>query len=84
MMYTVTWIPSALGELANLWNNALDRRNVADAANRIDSILRLNPYAHSESRDEDFRILFVPPLAVLFDVNDADRLVTVRAVWRPA
>jgi hypothetical protein len=29
------------------------------------------------------RILFVPPLAILFDVSDDDCMVKVRAVWRP-
>ena len=69
--------------MANLWMKAPDRPNVADAANQIDSMLRLSPYAHSESREANLRILFVPPLATLFDVSDADRMVTVRAVWRP-
>jgi hypothetical protein len=84
MTYTVVWINSALGELADLWNNTADRAEVTDAANRIDTILRSNPHAHSESREANLRILFVPPLAVLFDIREADRVVKVRAVWRPA
>lgn len=84
MSYTVTWINSALDELAKLWNRTADRQDVADAANRIDLILRSNPYAHSESREENLRIMFAPPLAVLFEISDADRIVTVRAVWQPA
>jgi hypothetical protein len=84
MTYTVTWIKSALDELAELWNNTLDRQEVAEAANRIDSLLGSNPYGHSESREENLRILFAPPLAILFEISDADRMVTVRALWRPA
>lgn len=84
MTYTVTWIKSALDELAELWNDALDRPDVTEASNQIDSILRSNPYAYSESREQDLRIMFVPPLAILFEVREADRIVTVRAVWRPA
>lgn len=84
MTYTVVWIKLAQGELANLWTNSTARQDVADAADRIDSILRLHPYEYSESRDGDLRILFVPPLAVLFNVSDDDCLVSVRAVWRPS
>jgi hypothetical protein len=83
MTYTVIWIKSALAELAELWNNASDRQDVSNAANRIDLILRSNPYGHSESREENLRILLEPPLVVLFEISDADRMVTVRAVWRP-
>jgi hypothetical protein len=50
MTYTVTWIKSALDELAELWNASSDRKDVADAADRIDSTLRSDPYGHSESR----------------------------------
>ena len=84
MTYTVIWSVSALDELARLWNNASDRRDVTDAANQIDRMLRSNPYLHSESREGNLRIVFVPPLAVLFEVNDGDRKAVVRAVWRPA
>jgi hypothetical protein len=83
MTFTVTWIKSALDELAELWSATSDRQDVADAADRIDLILRSDPYDHSESREGNLRILFVPPLAALFEVSDADRKVTVRAVWRP-
>jgi hypothetical protein len=83
MTYTVVWINSALDELAELWNTAEDRQDVTNAANRIDASLRSHPYLHSESQEQDLRIQFVPPLAVLFEVSDADRKVVVRAVWRP-
>jgi hypothetical protein len=83
MTYTVIWIPSALDELAQLWNSASDRQEVTDTADVVDSILRHDPFSHSESREENLRIMFVPPLAVLFDVSDADCMVAVRAVWSP-
>ena len=83
MTYTVVWSKSALAELAELWNSASDRKGLSDAANQIDLILKSNPYGHSESREQDLRILLEPPLAVLFGISDADRMVTVRGVWRP-
>jgi len=43
MPFTVVWLPSAQAELANIWTASLNRQAVADAANRIDRVLRLNP-----------------------------------------
>ncbi len=83
MKYTVVWIESAQDELADLWNRAANRQDIADASNTIDNLLRFNPYTYSESREGDLRIMFVPPLAVLFQISDSDCLVTVRAVWQP-
>jgi hypothetical protein len=83
MKYTVVWIQTAQEELAELWNNAGDRNAVTAASNHIDHILKTAPYSNSESREGNLRIIFVPPLAALYDVSDDDRMVTVRAVWRP-
>ncbi|HJT75706.1 MAG TPA: hypothetical protein VJ739_00740 [Gemmataceae bacterium] len=82
MRWTVTWVPAAQNALADIWNNAPDRADVTAAANRMDANLRRDPYAHSESRSGTARVMLQPPLGVSFDVSDADRLVTVRAVWR--
>jgi hypothetical protein len=43
MRYTVLWEPSAEAELAQIWLDAADRRAVQEAADRIDSTLRMNP-----------------------------------------
>lgn len=77
MTYTVTYKPSAEAELADLWINAPDRQAVTDAANRIDALLRTDPHNQGESRDEQTRLLFERPLAVLFEVSEADRIVQV-------
>jgi len=55
---------------------------VTQAANQIDAQLKADPYAKSESRAGNTRVMFVPPLGVAYDVSDADCLVTVWAVWR--
>lgn len=36
MIFDVIWVPSAVNELAELWNNALDRRAVTQAADRME------------------------------------------------
>jgi plasmid stabilization system protein ParE len=82
MMYTVTWLPSAEQELANLWNNAADRSQLAAAANAIDDALAANPLDAGESRGGITRIVFERPLAVLFDVDRSDRTAKVWDVWR--
>ena len=83
MKFTVIWQPSAEQDLATLWMNAPDRNAVALAADAIDAFLRRDPLAHGESRLGHSRVMFVPPLAVTYEVQELDRLVTVTGVWRP-
>jgi hypothetical protein len=71
-----------LGDLADLWNNAPDRAAVTAAANEIDARLARDPLSQGEGREGATRILFVEPLAVLFEVDTAARRVTVFDVWR--
>jgi len=61
---------------------ASDRAPVTEAADRIDAILRHDPYTFSESLSSLTRAMFVSPLAVAFEISEADLLVTVKAVWR--
>jgi hypothetical protein len=82
MNYTVTWRPSAEQQLAQLWLNAPDRAAVTAAASRIETLLRTHPGLRGESRSGGTRVLFEPPLAVLFQVRDQDRCVDVLKVWR--
>jgi hypothetical protein len=81
MNYTVTYKPSALAMLADLWNNAADRNAVAQAANAIDRLLGRDPLGVGESRSGPFRVLFEPPLGVHYRVSEDDRLVEVLKVW---
>jgi plasmid stabilization system protein ParE len=80
MRYTVVWKKSAADRLAEIWMAAADRGAVSVAADNIDAALRNNPLECGESRDENTRILIVPPLAVLYEVDQADRRVTVLAI----
>jgi plasmid stabilization system protein ParE len=80
MSYTVTWKESASDRLAEIWMSARDRRAVTAAADRLDAALRADPHLHGESRDESTRLVIVPPLAVVYEVLEADRLVHILAV----
>jgi hypothetical protein len=81
MTYTVLWKPDAEDELARLWTGAADRDAVTKSADWIDAALHRDPRSKGESRTGDIRILVVPPLAVRFEVRDADRTVYVLQVW---
>ena len=82
MSDTVEWLPYAEQELADLWNHAADRADVAAAADGLDAQLQRDPLTVGEGRGGDTRIAFEPPLAILFDVDVASRHVTVWDVWR--
>jgi plasmid stabilization system protein ParE len=81
-MFLVEWVPRAEKRLAEIWTNASDRALVAAAADEIDAALAGNPSSIGESRDRNTRIVFAKPLAVLFDVDEANRRVRVWDIWR--
>jgi hypothetical protein len=81
MRYTVTWVPTALDELARIWIAAPDQQAASDAADEIDRRLRRNPERVGVDLGGD-RYLEVEPLAVFYSIHPADRLVRVLAVWR--
>lgn len=82
MSYTVTWKPSAISRLAELWEGASDRTAITEAADTIDAMLSKAAEEVGESRQENTKFLFVSPLAIYFDIFPADRKVSVWAVWK--
>jgi hypothetical protein len=82
MKYTVVDRPSAESHLAELSNDATDRQEITNAADEIDYRLARDPHHEGESRSADTRIVFVRPLAVLFEISDPDGMVRVLKVWR--
>ncbi len=83
MKFRVDWSPSAHAELANLWNDALDRDVVTKAADSIDIALTRQPLEFGESRDDPLlHVGFVLPLGVAFQVDEPDQRVWVVGVWR--
>jgi hypothetical protein len=81
-MFSVKWLPNAESTLAELWNNASNRAQIAAAADELDKALARNPLIVGESRGENTRIAFLEPLAVLFDVNESARTVKVWKIWK--
>jgi hypothetical protein len=82
MRYTVLWTRNAESKLARLWMSAIDREELAQAANSIDDALRDRALECGESRVGDRRILHEAPPGVVFSVSEADLKATVLDVWR--
>lgn len=76
-MWQVFWNESADNELAQIWLTAPDRQAVSNAAREIDELLRRDPLNAGESREGNYRILFVSPLVVQYEVIEPDRKIQV-------
>jgi hypothetical protein len=81
-MFTVEWLQEALNELATAWMqaNTHERQEITAASQMIDDRLSRNPHQEGESRPGGRRIMFVPPLAVTFQVEADGQTVTVLSV----
>jgi hypothetical protein len=82
MKYTVLWAREAERHLATLWTESEHRQAITEAANAIDKQLLHDPERIGESRPDGTRILFVPPLGVLFSIKELDFTVSVLTVWQ--
>ncbi len=81
MKFSVSWNTAAEKDLADLWlDHPQLQREIAEAANRIDSLLRVAPENAGESRVGTVRILVIDPLLVEFNVSAADLRVNVVAI----
>jgi hypothetical protein len=75
--FTVTMGRQAQEQLADIWLRATDREAVTRASHRIETGLARNPEDMGESRGDSHRICFVPPLSVLFEIREPDRVVEI-------
>lgn len=82
MKFTVTWLPSAETRLIQIWLSARDRQAIQEANSNIESVLASQPQTAGESRAGTFRIYCSGPLAVVYSVSEADRMVKVAEVTR--
>lgn len=80
MNYRVRWRKAAKRQLADIWVRTLDRAAVTAASDSVDPILGRNPQAQGESRSGNRRVWIVEPLIFFYDIDDANRMVTVVAV----
>jgi hypothetical protein len=80
--YTVLSTPEAEDDLASIWTDADDRKQVSEAANAADRLLAENPLRDSVYLSEQLRRLDVPPLRFYFDVREDDRVVVISNIVR--
>lgn len=80
MRFTVTWHPTVLNELTEIWLQAPDKAAVTLATHVIDQELAENPQTKGENFYGD-RIFVADPIAVTFTVNEVDQTVQVLQVW---
>jgi len=81
MKYTVVWLPSAINELADIYNEASDRQKVTQASNRIDQRLKYDPERQGQVMHGRW-IIVEAPLVVTFAIYSDDCLVEVLQVRR--
>lgn len=78
-MFEVTWLEEAIQQLAAIWNTAdtAVRQQVTKASLNLDKRLAVNPRDEGESREDESRITFEPPLAIRFRVEPDGHTVSV-------
>lgn len=82
MNYIVSWSRAALQDYLDMLTTATDPDAVDAASLRIDAELGTNGHEKGESREGRVRILFEPPLAVLFTTDEIVGVAFVlRASW---
>jgi plasmid stabilization system protein ParE len=79
--YSVEWSGAALNSLAEIWMSleSSARPQLNSAVADVDKLLQFSPAEQGESRDDERRVLFAPPLVITFRVLENKR--TVRIVF---
>jgi len=79
MNWVVEWGQVALDELAIAWLSADSemRQLINLACQEVDRRLARDPYGEGESRDDDDRVMFVPPFSVAYRVQPDEMTVSV-------
>lgn len=78
--FTVVSEPEAEDDLATIWANAVDRRQITDAADLADRLLAESPLTDSIHLGEQLWRRDIPPLRFYFEVREEDRLVVICSV----
>jgi hypothetical protein len=82
-MFSIYRDHSAMTALKEVWEQAEPelRDAILRATSRVDKELQRDPLRQGESREGGTRILFAAPLAVVFEVDEAKKLVRVLRSW---
>ncbi|MFN0018550.1 MAG: hypothetical protein ACKVP0_09840 [Pirellulaceae bacterium] len=82
MIWHIVWTARGDRMLQKAVDLASQPDEVVIAAEMIESLLEKDPLDAGESRDEDDRILFHGPFAVLYRVNIDDQIAAIHTFWR--
>jgi hypothetical protein len=82
-MYSIYRSQSAVSQLKAAWNEADDalQQTLLAAMYDLDRRLQTNPREQGESRQGTTRILFLAPLAVVFEVDEEKKMVRMVRAW---
>ncbi len=80
--FGLTWTPNADDQLANIWIVAPDRPTVTAAAYQIERRLSVDPVHAGYELAEGLYRIDAPPLAALYQINDATKEVEIESVFR--
>ena len=83
-MFAVVWANKALDELADIWVIATPelRDRIETSVQRLGRQLQDDPSALGESRANNRRVAFDPPIAIIYRIDTAGRAVVITHVWR--
>jgi hypothetical protein len=82
--YSVAWSDIALAALAAVWNASSNRNAVTRAADRIERAIAADPHGAGVPTFDTVYELALPPLAVEYEVVDADCRAFILTCWDPA
>jgi hypothetical protein len=83
MKWTVVWLDEADDQLAATYLLALTDNRGAEcthASDKVEALLKTAPKMVGESRSRHGRMLFEKPIAVTFEVHEAEGVVVVLGV----
>ena len=81
MIWTVTYLPTAEAELTRLWLASSARNDLARASDEVERQLRSDPLHAGQELGDHYWIIVEGPVAVLYQVDEPDCRVSVKAVF---
>ena len=81
MNYKVIWNHGQLRRLAEVYMQLREEggpaSDVTQAMNGADQILAVNPKHVGESRSDEERVWYVPPLTITYEIHEEEKIVYV-------
>jgi len=82
MIYQIDWKINAEDQLTAIWLSGRDRQYLREAVDAFERDCQVNPLSLGESREGNFRLVFVGPLRIWIEVDTDAKVVTVYNIVR--